>query len=75
MSPELSDDNFTMAWRRVVEEAKQSAAPDLLLFIGFTFSNDLTQDELLDRIKADLEDLLTDPDFRAAMRWDKNPDR
>jgi hypothetical protein len=75
MPPELPDASFITAWRKVVQEARQASAPDRLLFISFTFSNDLTQDEFLDRIRADLEDLLNDADFRTAMRWDKPQDR
>jgi hypothetical protein len=62
-----------MAQGRAGSPASRGAGS--LLFISFTFSNDLTQDEFLDRIRADLEDLLNDADFRTAMRWDKPQDR
>lgn len=65
------DDNeeFNEAWRRVIAEFRASAAPDRLMFITLTFSNDFTPDELLDRIGETLKTLLTDPEFRQAMGW------
>lgn len=50
---------------------QQPHAPDRLMVIHFTFTNDFTQDELLDRISDFLKVALEDADFRRAMAWDK----